>query len=288
MKTLLRNDWCVFYATTIGDGDYAVPIYQKGETLQAFYTRIGWNYLISAQGGTLVSGVPPIVLPNKDDKGNEQTKSRQVGSIHIVQAAHGERIMQVGPQLMDPEKGMYEDNIYGGPVYHRSTDGLYTTQPECLLVVTGADCPPVFIMDPVTKAIVLVHSGRNGTLLNIAGKAVAKLANKTGTDPQQFSAIIGPGICSEHYQVNDEIMREFARFGPGATSRNTGGEPHLDLSFVICRELYEAGLKPGNITALDECTYEHADRWHSYRRDTHAGLKLDRPRVQAFCAALLT
>ena len=41
-------------------------------------------------------------------------------------------------------------------------DGHITRQPGLLLTVTLADCVPVFIADPVHRAVALLHAGWRG------------------------------------------------------------------------------------------------------------------------------
>ena len=43
------------------------------------------------------------------------------------------------------------------------SDGLITTSKNLGLAISSADCPAVFIYDPVRKAIAAVHSGWRGT-----------------------------------------------------------------------------------------------------------------------------
>ncbi|MDB6148027.1 MAG: multi-copper polyphenol oxidoreductase laccase, partial [Spartobacteria bacterium] len=51
-------------------------------------------------------------------------------------------------------------------------DGLITRHSGIVLGIHVADCCAVYIVDPKTSAIGLVHSGRRGTERNIAGNAI--------------------------------------------------------------------------------------------------------------------
>ena len=55
----------------------------------------------------------------------------------------------------DRGKGPFTDRDY------TDVDGLITNVPGIILSTFHADCPPVYIVDPVKKAIGLVHSGWN-------------------------------------------------------------------------------------------------------------------------------
>lgn len=45
------------------------------------------------------------------------------------------------------------------PLHMQSVDGVVTDIPDVLMTVFGADCPSIYIVDPVRKASGLVHAG---------------------------------------------------------------------------------------------------------------------------------
>ena len=51
-------------------------------------------------------------------------------------------------------------------------DGLITNQRDVCLGVYVADCCAIYLVDQNARAIALVHSGKKGTALGIAGKAI--------------------------------------------------------------------------------------------------------------------
>lgn len=163
--------------------------------------------------------------------------------------------------------------------FYDDTDGLMVDAPGIALRVTGADCPPVMVVDEVQGRMALVHAGRKGTRINIAGQAAERM-KAAGSEAGQLKAIIGPGVCAAHYQMPPDILADFSQY-PDAIN---GAE--LDLPRIIRTQLTDAGVVPGNIRDIRECTFEMREKWFSYRRDTHDGLKFDRPRVQAFVAML--
>ena len=74
-------------------------------------------------------------------------------------------------------------------------DGIITNQPSIALGVYVADCCAVYIVDPKTPAIGLVHSGRKGTELGVVTNAIRQMS---------------PCIRSPHYEVDfaAEIVRQ--------------------------------------------------------------------------------
>ena len=64
----------------------------------------------------------------------------------------------------DRGKGVFRHRGY------TDIDGLYTDQEHVALVISFADCVPVFLADPVKRVIAAVHSGWRGTGLRISGR----------------------------------------------------------------------------------------------------------------------
>ena len=81
-------------------------------------------------------------------------------------------------------------------------DGLITNQREILLGIYVADCCAVYLVDPVHRVIGLVHSGKKGTELEIAGKAVALMEEKFGSRPADLVVELSPCIRPPHYEVD--------------------------------------------------------------------------------------
>lgn len=149
-------------------------------------------------------------------------------------------------------------------------DGFITDIPNQFLLIRTADCTPVLIYDPSGKAVAALHSGREGTRKNIAGQAVKQLVESYSCKPQDLLAVIGAGICAEHYEVSPQIYDDFitslAQMGIEAQSPRYR---HLDIQGSIYRQLIHAGLLPGNIHKHEICTFERED-YFSFRRDgTH-------------------
>jgi polyphenol oxidase len=81
-------------------------------------------------------------------------------------------------------------------------DGLITNQKKIALGVHVADCCAVYIVDPKTPAIGLVHSGKKGTELAIASKAIQQLRERFGSDPTELIVQLSPCIRPPHYEVD--------------------------------------------------------------------------------------
>jgi|GEM_PF-4528131 len=195
-------------------------------------------------------------------------------AIGVAQLVHGTKIQQVGLNRTE--------------LLSLETDGLVSAIPRSALVVTGADCPAVFVWDQGNQAMGLVHSGRKGTESNIVLVLLKEMRDRFGTKVEQASVCIGPGICGSHYAVPKDMAQSFLRFGSDVCMERDG-KWYLDLRVTIRGQLIQAGVPRSRIQTSFECTFEATDRLHSYRRDRQMGI-LDekaRPRVTAYIAVMV-
>src|SRR3989441_5432730 len=88
------------------------------------------------------------------------------------------------PQEAKPKPGVLGDDQY--------CDALVSNTPKILVAVKSADCVPILIGDPATRAFAAVHAGWRGTSSSIVERAVEKLAGEFGARPENVRAAIGP------------------------------------------------------------------------------------------------
>ncbi len=81
-------------------------------------------------------------------------------------------------------------------------DGFITNQREVALGIHVADCCAVYIVDPITPAIGLVHSGKKGTALGITGKAIRQMKEAFGSNPANMIVQLSPCIRPPHYEID--------------------------------------------------------------------------------------
>lgn len=116
-------------------------------------------------------------------------------------------------------------------------DGFITNQRDVLLGIHVADCCAVYIVDPQTPAIGLVHSGKKGTELGIARKAIDLMTEKFGSDPANMVVQLSPCIRPPHYEI--------------------------DFAAEVVRQCRSAGVKQVHDTGA--CTACDVGRYYSYR-----------------------
>ena len=81
-------------------------------------------------------------------------------------------------------------------------DGIITNQRSVALGIYVADCCAVYIVDPKTPAIGLVHSGRKGTELGVVTNAIRQMIERFGSDPANMIVQLSPCIRPPHYEVD--------------------------------------------------------------------------------------
>lgn len=147
-------------------------------------------------------------------------------------------------------------------------DGLLTNQPGLALVVTAADCVPVFLYDPVHRAVGAVHAGWRGTVGGICAVAVAAMAREYGSRPAEIHAAVGPSIGPCCYEVDDQVagpLRDY--YGELADRCLTPHGPKylLDLWEANRQDLLRAGVQHVEISGA--CTACGVDRLFSHRAE---------------------
>jgi purine-nucleoside/S-methyl-5'-thioadenosine phosphorylase / adenosine deaminase len=81
-------------------------------------------------------------------------------------------------------------------------DGFITNQPRVAVGVYVADCCAVYIVDPKTPAIGLVHSGRKGTELGVVPSAITQMIERFGSDPANMIVQLSPCIRPPDYEID--------------------------------------------------------------------------------------
>lgn len=151
------------------------------------------------------------------------------------------------------------------------TDAVITNEPGIFMCVQTADCVPILLYDPQKKVVAAIHAGWKGTVSKIAQKAIIKMTEKYGSNPEDIIAGIGPSIHMHAYEVGPEVVELV-----NANFNNTGvllkpslneGRAYLDLWEANKTVLIESGLSEENIEVMGLCSFEHADLFYSARRD---------------------
>jgi len=210
---------------------------------------------------------------NVNDKENCVTENRKIimGALDLdyqcvvsAQQVHKEKIALIGKE--DKGKGAFR---YSKGI--ADADALITDVSSIPLLMCYADCVPIFILDPIKKAIALIHSGRRGTELELTLKTLNKMKKIFETNPHSCLAAIFPSIgpccynIKEQNKINDYWLKN--KFNDEALSRKNRSGRSLDLRKANYWQLIKAGLLEKNIFVNEICTADHPELFFSYRRD---------------------
>jgi copper oxidase (laccase) domain-containing protein len=143
-----------------------------------------------------------------------------------AQQIHGDKIAIV-------DQPVARDKEFAG------CDAIVTNQKKIALGIHVADCCAVYVVDPKTPVIGLVHSGKRGTEASIVSKAIQQMRESFGSDPAELVVQLSPCIRPPHYEI--------------------------DFAAQIVEQCRAAGVK--NIHDSGVCTACDIDRYYSYRAE---------------------
>lgn len=150
------------------------------------------------------------------------------------------------------------------PGHYERCDGLITDRPGLFLATTVADCLPVYLCDPVRRAVGVVHAGWRGSREEIVGTALGLMSREFSTVPADLWAYLGPGAGRCCYEVGRDVANQFPA---ECLESGPGGKTRLDLALFNRNLLLGAGVPESQIGVSEHCTIHEADVFHSYRRD---------------------
>jgi YfiH family protein len=154
----------------------------------------------------------------------------------------------------------------GGAVFYDTAlddcDALITADRNLPLAVFTADCLSVFLYDPATPAIGMVHAGWRSSLANITSSAVQLMRKKFWSKPGLLRAGFGPSIKKCCFEIDGDVR---GKFTTGVVER--GGRTYLDLWEVNSKQLLDEGVLPVNISPAAECTFCSGDDFFSFRKE---------------------
>lgn len=176
---------------------------------------------------------------------------------------HGADIRVVRSQ----QEAMPKPGVLGDDQY---CDALVSETPNVLLAVKTADCVPILIGDPQTRAFAAVHAGWRGTSASIVQHAIRKLEQEYGAEPRNLLAAIGPAANACCYEVGTEVISIFKERFPAADQLLTvtrDGHARIDLHRANREQLIAAGVDAERIHLAPFCTMDRNDLFFSYRRE---------------------
>ena len=89
-------------------------------------------------------------------------------------------------------------------------DAVVTNQKNLPIAVLTADCVPILICDHQKKIIAAIHAGWKGAYKGIVDRVI-KFMIKKGSEPQNITAVIGPSISIDNYEVQNDFKKKFLK-----------------------------------------------------------------------------
>jgi hypothetical protein len=175
------------------------------------------------------------------------TRLSKIEVLELLAPSHTAAVETLG---FSPHRFFTAEQVHGAdiavitddsPRHTMNVDGLMTNVPGLLLGIHVADCGPVYLFDPVRRAVALLHSGKKGTELGIAPAAIRRMAEVYGSRPEDLIVQLGPCIRVPQYAV--------------------------DFASQILAGCAAAGVPAGQIHDCGTCTALNPEAYYSYRRE---------------------
>ena len=89
-------------------------------------------------------------------------------------------------------------------------DALITDKKKLPIAVLTADCAPILIYDEDREMIAAIHAGWKGAYKGIVRRVVEFMIIK-GCSSKNITAVVGPCISSNSYQVKEDFIKKFIK-----------------------------------------------------------------------------
>ncbi len=192
---------------------------------------------------------------SRGDSKENVTANRQIFlkefGIDEAQLAEPLQVSQDGIQIVE------------APGEYAGRDALITTQPGIFLRVLTADCSPILIWSE--QIVAAVHSGWQGSELDILGQTLKKMHSKMGVEIESLHLAIGPGLSQANFEVGPEFSDKFALkyLSPHLNS----GRFLFDNNAHLRDTAIQLGVPANQIEILPFCSYRDDELFFSHRRD---------------------
>ena len=144
-------------------------------------------------------------------------------------------------------------------------DALVTDKRNLPIAVLTADCAPILIHDKNKKMIAAIHAGWKGAYKDIVQKVV-KFMIKKGCSPKNLTAVIGPCISSNNYEVKENFRKNFIRKDKKNILffKRTKNKNYFNLNKYIHFQLESLNIQ--KIDVINKDTFNAKNNFFSARR----------------------
>lgn len=165
------------------------------------------------------------------------------------------------------------------PVFIQEGDYLVTNVPGVGIGVATADCLSLVLVDPVSKAVGVVHAGWRGLVAGVIEQAVARMQLEYGSVLSDISFIVGPSAHACCYEVGKDFFDQARVLRPSVETFlevalfERGGRLFFDSILFFKSIFFEKGFVEGDFDfSHAECTI-CKPIYCSYRREKMSPLR---------------
>lgn len=151
----------------------------------------------------------------------------------------------------------WHDRPGEGWTIRSGVDGHLTAARSQLLLVTVADCVPVYLVDPRRGFVALLHAGWRGVAGGILGRGVRSLEEVGAVSPADLVMHCGVAISAPCYEVGPEVLQACGKV-------DAAGPDRLDLRALLTEQAAQLGI--GEVTISGHCTARDGQHFFSHRR----------------------
>lgn len=231
---------------------------QRPGIRHAFFTR---------QGGVSTGLYASLNLGrgSKDDPAAVEENRRRVGDHFGVEAGAVLTCYQTHSTIVRVAEGPWGDSRPEG-------DGVVAAAPGLVCGALTADCAPVLLADPEARVVASAHAGWKGALHGVVDSVVSAMV-AAGATPAGITAVVGPCIGPDSYEVGPEFQERFLAHEPRSArcfrKAAAPGKFMFDLPAFVLWRLEQSGVVDCEWTGHDTCADEA--RFFSNRRAFQRG-----------------
>jgi YfiH family protein len=204
--------------------------------------------------------------------------TRQALDVDLIAANHGQAAQDLA-RAMNLGGAAWADQVHGPTVAEANDDGcvgpadaVLTYRQDLALVMRGADCPLIFIADPIGGGVAIAHASWRSTLTRLSSRLVLHLAARVNSPVSEFVACICPSAGPCCYEVGQDVKTAVAgKLSPTVAANcliDRGERTFMDLWQANVLDLVQAGLSEQNIHVSRVCTICSGDMFPSHRRQS--------------------
>jgi polyphenol oxidase len=155
--------------------------------------------------------------------------------------------------------------IVEAPGEYASRDALITSQPGVFLRVLTADCSPILIWSSKDSIVAAVHSGWQGSELDILGQTLKKMHSTLGVEIATLSLAIGPGLSQANFEVGPEFSDKFSM--EYLLPLPNSDRYLFDNNAYLRDTAIQLGVPANQVEILPFCSFRDDNLFFSHRRD---------------------